>query len=71
MAEGQFEALLRIEDVSEITGITPDTLRHWRHRGVGPKSSRLGRRIVYRRSDVNDWLELELERTAAGGKPAA
>jgi predicted DNA-binding transcriptional regulator AlpA len=33
------------------------TLYGWRHRGIGPKSVRLGRRVMYRRSDVEEWIE--------------
>lgn len=30
--------------------------RYWRHLGTGPKSFRLGRRVLYRRHDVERWL---------------
>ena len=33
------------------------TLAHWRHEGRGPAFVRLGRRIAYRGSDLNRWLE--------------
>ena len=32
------------------------TLYGWRHRGIGPKSVRLGKRVVYRRADVETWI---------------
>jgi predicted DNA-binding transcriptional regulator AlpA len=32
------------------------TLRYWRHLGVGPDGFRLGRRVVYRREDVDRWV---------------
>ncbi len=35
------------------------TLRYWRHLGVGPDGFRLGRRVVYRREDVDRWLAAE------------
>jgi predicted DNA-binding transcriptional regulator AlpA len=37
------------------------TLRYWRHAGTGPPSVRLGRRIVYRESDVARWIEAQFE----------
>lgn len=51
--------LLRIEDVSEQTGVPVETLRYWRKRdkGEGPKSARIGRRVVYRQADVDAWIE--------------
>lgn len=51
------EALLRIEEVSEWTGVPENTLRFWRHEKRGPKSAKLGRRVVYRESDVQAWLD--------------
>ncbi len=38
------------------------TLRYWRHLGLGPAGFRLGRRVIYRRDDVDRWLT---ERQAA------
>lgn len=64
------DRLLRVPDVAEITGISEDTLRHWRHKGVGPPSARLGRRIVYRESEVQAWIDAQFKATASG-TPAA
>ena len=33
------------------------TLRYWRHLGTGPDSFRLGRRVVYRRDDLDRWVD--------------
>lgn len=54
--------LLRIEEVAERTGVAVSTLRHWRQAKTGPKSARVGRRVVYRASDVEAWLEQQLPR---------
>lgn len=32
-------------------------LAQWRHKGIGPAYYRLGRKIVYRGTDLNDWAE--------------
>jgi hypothetical protein len=32
------------------------TLNYWRHAGKGPRSARIGRRVVYRESDVREFL---------------
>jgi predicted DNA-binding transcriptional regulator AlpA len=53
------QKLLRVPDVAELTGVSENTLRHWRHMGTGPKSARLGRRIVYRATDVEAWIEAQ------------
>jgi hypothetical protein len=36
--------------------LTVKTLRRWRAMGEGPSITRLGRRILYRRTTVADWL---------------
>jgi hypothetical protein len=34
-----------------------NTVRYWRTIGYGPKSARIGRRVVYRRADVFAWID--------------
>jgi predicted DNA-binding transcriptional regulator AlpA len=60
--------LLRLPEVAELTGVPQATLRFWRHEGRGPKSAKLGRRVVYREVDVLAWIEAQFERD---GTPAA
>ncbi len=55
--------LLTLPEVSELTRVPDGTLRAWRKLGTGPASSRLGRRVVYRESDVQTWIADQL----AGG----
>jgi hypothetical protein len=51
--------LLTITEAVEITRAPLATLRYWRHLGIGPLLFRLGRRVVYRRSDLQDWITAE------------
>ena len=37
--------------------ISPRTVEKWRLTGRGPKFVRAGGRILYRKSDVDDWLD--------------
>lgn len=57
------------EEVSALLRRSPATLSWWRTKGRGPKSVRLGRGVVYRRSDVLAWIaeqeHAEQERRAA------
>jgi hypothetical protein len=32
-------------------------LRQWRYRGFGPPACRIGKRCLYRRSDVAAWID--------------
>ena len=40
------------------------TLRYWRHLGTGPAGFRLGRRVVYRRADLDRRVCEQQERQA-------
>lgn len=59
------DKLLRVPEVAAMTGVAEDTLRHWRHRGFGPPSARLGKRIVYRERDVQAWIDEQFEQDGA------
>jgi transposase-like protein len=36
--------------------VSPRTLARWRRLREGPAITRIGRKIVYRRASVNEWL---------------
>lgn len=63
--------LMSTGQVSESYSIAEATLRYWRHKGDGPPSFRLGRRVVYRRSDVEKWLTAQEAATVRGGRVIA
>jgi predicted DNA-binding transcriptional regulator AlpA len=49
--------LLRTSEVSDMTGISKDTLRWWRHRGEGPPSFKMGKKIVvYPADSLELWI---------------
>jgi predicted DNA-binding transcriptional regulator AlpA len=58
-------------EVSELTGVPLGTLRYWRHADLGPASFTLGRRVVYRRSEVERWIAEQEAATRRGGGDAA
>lgn len=65
--------LLLLPEVAEITRRSVDTLRWLRHRGEGPPGFRMGRRVVFRRGAVMEWIAQQ-ERGQLGGRgprPAA
>jgi DNA-binding transcriptional MerR regulator len=51
------DRLLTTNEVAELMRLAPETLRYWRWKGMGPKSFRLGSRVVYRETDVIMWIE--------------
>jgi len=52
-------------EVAETTRAPVETVRYWRHIGRGPKSFKVGRRVLYAVEDVEAWLEAARESTAA------
>ncbi len=48
--------LMTLVEVAAYLRTPVATLRYWRHLGTGPVGFRLGRRVVYRREDVDGWL---------------
>jgi predicted DNA-binding transcriptional regulator AlpA len=63
---GQFNSdILYAEDVAALARKPLATIRWLRATGQGPRSGKLGRRVVYRRSDVLAWVESAFEDGAA------
>jgi len=51
------EDLLTTAEVAAMARAPMSTVRYWRHIGAGPASFRIGRRVLYRRCDVREWLD--------------
>lgn len=49
--------ILRLQEISDRTGVPVATLRWYRHRGLGPQTWLLGRRVVAYEDDVETWIE--------------
>jgi excisionase family DNA binding protein len=48
--------LLTITEAADLLRTPKATLRYWRHLGTGPRSFRLGRRVLYRADDLHEWI---------------
>lgn len=53
-----------IDDVSAFLQVPVATLYQWRHRGIGPKSARVGRHLRYLESDVLAWFRQQRDMDA-------
>lgn len=61
--------LMFAPEVSKVTRVPEATLRWWAHKGdVGPRSFKVGRRRMYKRADVEAWIEQQYQ---AGVKASA
>lgn len=54
--------ILSLEEVSARTRIPTATLRHYRVRGGGPKTWKLGGRVVAYEDDVQAWIDQQYAR---------
>lgn len=60
-----FSGYIKERALAHELGLTVWALRAWRKRGYGPPAGKIGRTVVYRLSDVEEFL------TAAGQGEAA
>lgn len=55
------DRLLSVDELAAYLGIPVATLYAWRYRGQGPPGFRAGRHIRYRRGDIEQWVDGQLE----------
>ena len=49
--------LLTMDEVAEMLRKSPAQLRWMRQNGSGPRSAKLGGRVMYREADVVEWVD--------------
>ena len=47
------------EHLAQELGLTADTLARWEARRQGPPCTRIGRKTLYRRASVQDWIRAQ------------
>ena len=57
MTEREYNDLMNAEMAAVFTGLAVATLAKLRCLGGGPPYLKLGRKVVYRRADLADWLD--------------
>jgi excisionase family DNA binding protein len=60
--------LMTVEALAEYLGVPVATVYAWNSRDTGPKRSRIGKHVRYRRADVDAWIDQRA--TPAGPRPA-
>jgi prophage regulatory protein len=53
-------------ELETLTGTKASTWRYWAYIGTGPASFKLGRRRVWRKSDVAAWIAEQQAATGTG-----
>ncbi len=67
MTDEHFDKRAAAEYLSRIVPVSPRTLDAWRAANRGPRSHKIGGRVFWLRSDLDQWLAAELVTTARGG----
>jgi len=50
--------MLTTAEVAKLINVSPNTVRYWRHVGLGPTAYKISHKVVrYRLEDVQSWLE--------------
>lgn len=53
--------LMTVPEVAEFLRRSPSQIRWMRHQGTGPRSAKIAGRIMYRRDEVEAWVEQQFE----------
>lgn len=57
---------MNTEEASQYLNVPIGTLAYWRHLGEGPAYFKLGRRVLYRPSDLDAFCEASASNTGEG-----
>lgn len=53
--------LLTVKDVAAMLGVAENTVWNWRHAGEMAPATKIGRRVLWRRSEIEAWLDTRTE----------
>jgi phage terminase Nu1 subunit (DNA packaging protein) len=57
MSEATDSPYLKTKELAALVRKSPATVRGWRHRGVGPRGTKVGKDVLYHRDTVRQWLK--------------
>ncbi|MGA7271806.1 MAG: helix-turn-helix domain-containing protein [Acidimicrobiia bacterium] len=56
--------LLTVHELAEYLGVPVTTIYAWRYRREGPPGFRVGKYVRYRWSDVQEWIQDQLQQVS-------
>ena len=56
LSRARMAQYLTTEEVAQLLRTSPETVRYWRHVGAGPRSFKVGRRVLYDADDVGSFI---------------
>lgn len=62
-----FPDRMTLAEAADYIGVSDRCLYAWYENDRGPKAFKLGGRIWYRRSDIDEWANAEMAATTRGG----
>lgn len=65
---GIFDDWMTRAELADEMKVSVDSLARWESRRTGPPCVRVGRRILYRREAVREWLVSQEKRATRGGR---
>lgn len=63
---GRPDDLLTLPQVAERLGRPPSTLRYMRQQGTGPRSAIIAGRVMYKRADLEAWIDQQFQQDRLG-----
>jgi hypothetical protein len=58
---------MNTEQASRYTGMASATLRYYRHADIGPRSYKIGSKVIYERADLEAWVAGQRAASQRGG----
>ncbi|UFI02150.1 helix-turn-helix transcriptional regulator [Roseibium aggregatum] len=62
----EIATLIRADEAAAYLNLSPSTLAKMRLAGTSPKFVKMGRRVAYRREDLDAWVNERLKSSTAG-----
>lgn len=59
------------KELADLVRRPVSTVRGWRHRGTGPRGTKYGREVLYRRDVVEAWLKKREDADEIGQRATA
>lgn len=60
------DRLLTVQELADYLGVPVATIYAWRYRHEGPPGFRVGRHVRFRQSDIEEWLNNQLDEVRSG-----
>ena len=64
-SELRMRGFITEQEVGDILGVVQATLKLWRVKGSGPRYFKIGGRILYRRDDLDAFIERQARRSTS------